>query len=82
MTNEELNQKLHNDTFDLCVKKDVNGKRYDLDKFCDIIPNVLDANLSTNKENRELKRVLKVAKIEMKIQDLQNELKRINAKQW
>lgn len=79
MTNEELNRKLHKDKFDLCVKKDVKGKRYDLDKFCDIIPNILAANLSTNKENRELKMVLRIAKIEMKIQDLQNELKSRNA---
>lgn len=79
MTNEELNRKLHTDKFDLCVKKDVKGKRYDLDKFCDIIPNILAANLSTNKENRELKMVLRIAKIEMKIQDLQNELKSRNA---
>ena len=74
MTTQELNYKLHNERFDNCYKVDATGRPYDIDLSFEMISCIIDADLSASKENKELKRALKVAKIQMQIQDLENEL--------
>lgn len=71
---EELNYKLHLDRIDVCYKVDAKGRPYYQELFHEMISCIIDAELSTTEENRELRKALKVATIQMKIQDLENEL--------
>jgi hypothetical protein len=74
---EVLNDKLHNERLDNLNKVDTNGKSYNDEFSFTMIRKIINADLPTKKENVQLKKALQVAKVEMKIQDLQNKLEQL-----